>query len=409
MNNKIDPDAIREWFPALRSADILLDNAGGSQVPRTVIDRVRDYFVNSFVQVGADYPAGKRATQTIDDARRVLEVLVNCGDTGHVAMGPSTSVLCARLAQSYAQAPIPGRDEIIVCQAGHEANVGPWTRMAAAGYTVKWWNIEHQAFTNPLDELEALLSERTRILAVPHVSNLLGRIDDARTWSRMAHAVGARIVVDGVAFAPHRAIDVQALEVDWYVFSIYKVYGPHMAAMFGTHEAFAEISGPNHFFVDPADMPDKFELGGVLHEGCAGVLGLPDYFNFLADRPDRTPFDRDTVNRAYDTMTDCELPLQRQLIEYLRTKEQVRLIGPLQTDRSRVGTISFVHRSKSSKEIVLAANEQDIGIRYGHFYAHRLASALVRDPEDGVVRISLVHYNTAEEIDRVIACLETLL
>ncbi|MDJ0766523.1 MAG: aminotransferase class V-fold PLP-dependent enzyme [Myxococcota bacterium] len=409
MPDTVDPDQIRRWFPALKSTEVFLDNAGGSQLPISVIDQIREYYANTYVQLGADYPTGRRATHTVEQAREVQKILMNAGETGQIILGPSTSALCAMLADCYARALDPNRNEVIVCEAGHEANVGPWVRLADRGYVVKTWRLDPNTFTNPLDELEILLSAKTRVLAVPHVSNLLGAIEDISVLAQMAHQVGARIVVDGVAYAPHRAMDVAGWDVDYYVYSSYKVYGPHMAVMFGTHQALAALEGPNHFFIHQEEVPHKFELGGVLHEGCAGILGLPPYLGFLAGSDEETRFDRSVVERAFEVMTRCELPLQGKLIEYLQGKDQVRLIGPGDTGRSRVGTISFVHRRKSSKEIVLAANAQGVGIRYGHFYAHRLATALGLDPEDGVVRASLLHYNTEAEIDRLINCLDQLL
>jgi cysteine desulfurase family protein (TIGR01976 family) len=410
-NNKAarDRDSVRAWFPSLESSQIFLDNAGGSQVPAVVADRIRDYMLSTYVQVGADYEASKRATETVEEARSLVSLLVNAGDAGKVAFGPSTSALFAMLADCYGRAPDPRRDEIIVCEAGHEANVGPWVRLRDRGYAVKMWRFDPETFSCPMSELKELLSERTRILAVPHVSNLLGSIDDIEEMARLAHKVGARIVVDGVAYAPHRAVDVAKWKVDWYVYSTYKVYGPHMAALYGTDDAFHELVGPNHFFIDPKEVPYKFELGGVLHEGCAGITALKDYLLFLAGCTSGEPFDRDVIERAYNTMAELELPLQKKLIDYLLAKKKIRLIGPSSIDSSRVPTISFVHESKSSKEIVLAANERGLGIRYGHFYAHRLAAAMGLEPEDGVVRASLVHYNSEEEVDRLIECLDQLL
>ncbi len=406
---RIEPDRIRSRFPALELDEVLLDNAGGSQLPHAVIDRVREYMKSSFVQLGADYAAGRRANQTVDNAREFVRLLMNGQGIGWVALGPSTSMMCAVLADCYARAPISGRDEIIVCEAGHEANIGPWIRLAERGFKIKMWRFDPEKLTCSMGELGDLLSERTRVVAVPHVSNLLGRIENVPEITRLTHEVGARVVVDGVAYAPHRAMDVAAWGVDWYIFSIYKVYGPHMAAMFGTHDAFAELEGPNHFFINRNDVPYKMELGGVLHEGCAGILGVRDYLAFLGGDEFIENIDRHTVERAFDEMTAHELPMQARLIDYLLGKKQVRLIGPSVTDTSRVGTVSFVHRSKTSKEIVLAANERGFGIRYGHFYAHRLAAALGLDPEDGVVRTSLVHYNSKEEINRLIELFEILL
>lgn len=405
----MDARTVRSRFPALAAPLAFLDNAGGSQLPDTVIAAVHDYMVHRFVQVGADYAASTEATATVAAAHRVAELLVNAGEAGKVALGSSTSALVAMLADCYARAPRVGRDEIVVCEEGHEANVGPWLRLEDRGYTVKVWRFDREAETCRFEELEGLVTERTRIVAGIHVSNLLGRIEDIPGLCRIAHAKGARVVVDGVAFAPHRAMDVQALGADWYVYSHYKIYGPHLAALFGTHAALAEIEGPNHFFIDARDVPCKLELGGVLHEGCAGILGLQPYLAFLAGAAPDRPLERAIVERAFEVMAALEEPLQRRLISYLASRDDVRLVGPATADAARVPTLSFVHASKSSAAIARQANAAGLGIRFGHFYAYRLCRALGLDPEDGVVRTSLVHYNSAEEVERLIALFDRIL
>ena len=405
-----DRDRIREWFPALDADEVFLSNAGGSQVPSPVIDGIGDYLVSSFVQPGADYAASRRAGETVARARALVARLMGAEGAGHVALGASTSSLLSRLAEAVGRAGPGARDEIVVAESGHEANVGPWVRLADRGFRVRWWRVDPERQLCPLEALAELVGERTRIVALPHVSNLLGRVEDIAGATRLAHEAGARVAVDGVAYAPHRAMDVAAWDADWYAFSLYKVYGPHMAALYGSADAFAEVEGPNHFFVDPADPVAKFELGGVLHEGCAGLLGLADYLPAVAGRAlDRQgEVDRATVLAAFAEMERLERPLQATLLDHLDAEPAVRRIGP-GLDEDRVPTISFVHDRTSSREIAAAANEQGLGVRYGHFYAHRLAAALGLDPEDGVVRASLVHYNTPDEVERLIAFLDTVL
>jgi len=215
-----------------------------------------------------------------------------------------------------------------------------------------------------------------------------------------------------VAYAPHRAIDASGWGVDDYFYSAYKVYGPHMAALFGRHDALAEIEGPNHFFIPKDDIPYKFEPGGVSHEAAAGLLALGQYLRFLAgaDADANEPCSRETVESANAVMTSLETPLQQRVIEYLRSKPGVRIVGPDRTDpETRVGTISFVHESKSSGEIARRLNGRNIGVRNGHMYAWRLCEALGLDPEDGVVRVSLVHYNDARDFDRLTGALDDIL
>lgn len=412
-------EQVRSRFPAIAAApDALLDNAGGSQLPDTVIDAMTDYMRSTFVQLGADYETSRRCTRTVADAHTWIETFVNAGDAGRVILGPSTTALCIMLANCTADAApgSPSRNEIVIAQTAHEANAGPWARIAThRGFTLRTWPINPDTLSLHLEDLAPLLSERTRIVAFPTVSNVLGRIEDAAAITRMAHDAGARVVVDDVAYAPHRALDAQALGADWRVYSTYKVFGPHMAALFGTHDAMAELDGPNHAFIPKKKGPYTFEPGGVSHEGAAGLLGLKRYIRFLATGSDDGEPTRDDVLRAFDWMEQQETALQQRLIDGLASLPGVRIIGPSTTDaQARVSTVSFVHSTMRSAEIARAANEARLGVRYGNFYAHRLCTRLaelgvLHAVDDGVVRISLAHYNTADEVDRALACLQRII
>ena len=402
-----DRQRIRTQFPALAGDTVYLENAGGSQVPAIVADSIRDYMLTSYVQLGAGYPLSHRATELVDEAHDFVRLMMN-GKDGEVILGSSTTALLQMLAKCYAQVLEPG-SEIVVAQTGHEANVGPWKMLDRLGFSLRWWEMDPADYTCPLSELENLLSDRTALVAFPHVSNLLGDIVDVEAITSLVHEAGARVIVDGVAYAPHRAIDVSAWNVDWYAYSTYKVYGPHMAALWGRRDALAELHGPNHFFVPEDDLPYKFEVGGANHEGCAGVCGLRDYLAFVVGEADPRALDRPAIEQAFEIMTACELPLQARLIEYLQSRKDVRIVGPSDDGDSRVGTISFVHESKSSAEITAAVDRSGIGIRHGHMYAYHLCEAAGLDPEDGVVRTSLVHYNTMEEIEKLIEVFDAVL
>lgn len=396
---------IRAAFPALESGIVFLENAGGSQVPAVVVERMAAYMVASYVQLGAGYPRSEEATRTVEAAHAFVSDFVNAG-RGRVILGPSSSQLCLMLANAYGDV-LGANRSIVVAENGHEANIGPWIRMAERiGAEIRWWRIDPDTFTMSLDALESLVDTSTAIVAVPHVSNLLGDVLDVTRAAAIAHSCGARIVVDGVAFAPHRAIDVAAWDVDWYVYSTYKVYGPHMAALYGREDALSDVTGPNHFFIPVDDVPYKFELGGACHEGCAGILGLADYLALLA--PDAASM-RDRVVRAFEVMTAYERPLVDSLIGFLAARPDVRVIGSTRVDDSRVPTISFQHDRRSSADIARAVNEAGFGIRSGHMYAYRLCRALGIDVEDGVVRISAVHYNTPAEVDRLTRVLADVL
>jgi len=415
----IDRAAIRRRFPALASETAFLENAGGSQVPAVVADAIRDYMLTTYVQLEAGYPESKRADATVAEAHAVANLMMNGTGAGEVVLGPSTTQLVTMLAGCYGSLLEPG-DEVIVAEMGHEANVGPWTKLAERGVEVRFWRMDPNTHDASLESLAELLNARTRVVAMVHVSNLLGHVVDVKAAAALVHERSpARVVVDGVAYAPHRAVDVRDLGVDWYVHSTYKVYGPHMAALWGRHDALAELTGPNHFFIARDEVPYKFELGGACHEGCAGIVALGSYLRFLAEldgAPVGAPVgpvaggvDRATIARAYAVMERCERPLQQRLLEHLADVPSVTVLGRAEDGPDRVSTVSFVHESLSSAEIVAAAHARGVAIRRSHNYAYRLCEALGVDVVDGPVRVSAVHYNTPEEIERAIAAIDEAL
>ncbi|MBC8065316.1 MAG: aminotransferase class V-fold PLP-dependent enzyme, partial [Chlorobia bacterium] len=308
--SKLDIQQIRDQFPALARGEVFMDNAGGSQVPLTVADAVRDYMLTSYVQVDADYAASQQATQTVADAHAMVNTIMGGDGIGRTIFGSSSSSLCRTLADAYAEALGPG-DEVIVGESGHEANVGPWVSLAKRGITVKIWEAHPETGVCEIERLTELLSDRTKVVAFVQVSNILGHVENICPCIDAAHAVGARVVVDGVAYAPHLPVDVAAWNADWYVFSCYKVFGPHIGAMFGKYEAFAELTGPNHYFLPNDYLPGKFELGGVNHESCAGLLGLKPYLTFLAGS---NSFDRASVLEAWRVMEELEGPLTARFL-----------------------------------------------------------------------------------------------
>ncbi|MBK8164877.1 MAG: aminotransferase class V-fold PLP-dependent enzyme [bacterium] len=396
--------AIRAAFPAVCGDTVFLENAGGSQVPACVADAMHRTLRETYVQLGAGYGLSRRCTATVEAAHAFARTFVGAR-RGQAIIGPSTTALLNLLAACYAQVLEPGR-EIILAETGHEANLGCWKRLERLGLVIRWWRVDPRSFECPLDGLRTLLNERTALVALPHVSNLLGGVVDLPAVVALAHAAGARVVADGVAYAPHRAIDVDAWDVDWYVYSTYKVFGPHMAVLYGRDDALAELPGPNHDFIPRDDLPYQFEPGGANHEGCAGLLALGGYLAFLAGAPAGTACDRAVVEAAFGRATALEAEPTARLLAWLRARSGVRIIGPEAAGTARVGTVSFVHERKSSREITAAVDASGVAIRCGHMYAYHLCKALGIAVEDGVVRASLVHYNTVEEIDRLIGVLE---
>jgi cysteine desulfurase family protein (TIGR01976 family) len=397
-------DQIRQQFPSLKDGFVFFENAGGSQVPYMVADAIRDYMLTSYVQLGAGYEASRKATATVSEAHRFITEFVNGTEKGQVVLGPSSTQLIYMLAECYQRLLVPG-DEIIIAETAHEANAGPWQRLERYGFVIRTWRVDRESFGLSLDNLKTLLNERTKIVAFPQVSNLLGQIEDVKAFTEVVHQAGARVVVDGVAYAPHRAIDVADWDVDWYVYSTYKVFGPHMGALYGKREAFAELTGPNHFFI-PKDDPYKFELGGASHEGCAGLLALKPYWQMLAGTDEDVNYG--VIKAAFDVVTDLELPVQKTLLDYLSGHPRIRVIGTTDSDRDRVVTIGFVHETMKPVDIVAAVDKSGIGIRYGHMYAYRLCKALGINTEAGVVRVSGAHYNTVEEAEKLIGVFDSI-
>eukprot|EP00054_Salpingoeca_dolichothecata_P011664 m.64721 g.64721 ORF g.64721 m.64721 type:complete len:414 (-) comp19572_c0_seq1:81-1322(-) len=406
-------DQLRAMYPIFEQSDwCFFENAGGSQVPRCVIEAQRDYMLTKYVQLGAGYPLSDQATAVVNRAHTFLEIYMNAKDKGKVIMGASTSSLLAALGLAYGRA-LNSDDEVVVSFAGHEANVGPWVLCSElSGAKLKGWNATTKE-TCPLHILKTLLSPKTKILAFPHVSNLLGEIVDVKAISRLARSVAPdiRIVVDGVAYAPHRAVDVQELEVDYYAFSLYKVFCGHMACMYASSDAIKQVKGPNHFFVPADDITYKWELGGVNHEGCASVLALQSYFCTAAGEPapeDGQLMSRATLARAFANLAELEQPLQKRIILALTEHPAITLYGPESSDNTkRVPTISFTHNKLTPEAVVAKFHAAKVACRNGHMYSARLLEPLGLSSQ-GVVRISLVHYNTMEEVERFCEVLGTL-
>ncbi|MBS1717282.1 MAG: cysteine desulfurase-like protein [Armatimonadetes bacterium] len=399
---------IRAQFPSLKQDFAFFENAGGSQVPKCVIDAISAYFTDTYVQLGAGYPASNKATEIVAAAHDFVNRMFGGEGIGTAVLGPSSTQLMAMLAECYCRYLKPG-ERIVVAENAHESNINPWMRMERLGYEVDVWKIDPKTQTLHIEDLDFLLKKPTRLLCFPHVSNLLGHVSDIASITKKAHEYGARVVVDAVAYAPHRPLDVAAWDVDFSFYSTYKVYGPHLAAMFGRKDALDELVGPNHFFVPRTEWPYKFELGGANHEGCAGLCALSEYIHFLNGSGGKGLATREEIVSAFTTMGQLELPLQKAIMDYLRTKDQIQIIGPATGGMERVPTISFVHKAKKSEEIAAQVQQHGIGVRHGHMYAYRLCEALGIEPNQGVVRTSLVHYNTMDEVERLIKALEEVL
>lgn len=402
----LDLARIRTAFPALAADTVFLDNAGGSQVLGRVADRIHAYLLHDNVQLGASYPASQRAGDRVLAARRSIAELVNAPHDDEIVMGPSTTALIATLVEALRPGMLAG-DEVVVTESDHEANIGAWTRLAQSGVVIRIWRVDVAQLSLALEDLDALIGPRTRWIAMTQASNILGTVNPVAEVARRAHAVGARLCVDAVAYAPHRLLDVKACGADAVVFSFYKVFGPHYAVLWVERDLLLSLPSLNHFFIGQDVLPYKLQLGNVNYELSWGCAGIAEYLREVGTELGALGDNRSRMQAAFDAFARHEDALAEQVLAWLRDRPGVRIIGlPSVTTGERVPTISFVVEGYRSETIVRCADAHGIGIRFGDFYARRLMEALGLQKYGGVVRISIAHYNTSDEIQRLLGALD---
>ena len=408
--SQLDLAYVREFFPALACDFALLDNAGGSVPARPVIDRVGSYMSSLAVQLGASYPLSVAASNHVAAGHAAMAELVGA-ESDEIVLGASSTANLRVLARGLAATWQPG-DEVIVTDLDHEANIGAWRALEELGMVVKTWAFDRQTARLDATALLPLLSPRTRLVAFTHCANVVGAIEDVAGITKLVHRHGAQVCVDGVAYAPHRFVDVKMLDVDYYVFSAYKVYGPHLSVLYGKRDGLLAARNQNHAFVGEHELPRKFEPGGVPHELAAGLPGVLDYVDAVARHHFPAPIThaRERLAAVFDLFARHEAALAERVLAFLRTRPGVRVIGPSTADPAvRVPTIAFVVDGHQSSAIVQALEADRLATRFGDFYAARAIDALDLRACDGIVRVSMVHYNTLEEADRLVAALDRVL
>ena len=399
-------DYIRSQFPGLETEWVLFDNAGGSQIAKPVVDSINEHFYSSNVQLDGSYPHSVLAKERHDEAHRKLAEWINASDPGEIILGSSTSLLVRILADNFRRILRDG-DEIIVTNCDHEANIGAWRDLGNYGFVVKEWKLNPDTLRLEIKDLEELLTTKTKMVAFTAASNVLGMLNPVKDFTQTAHRYGAMVCVDAVAYAPHRLIDVKETDVDFIVFSFYKTYGPHYAMMYGKINILKALPGFNHFFIK--DPPYKFQPGNYNFEFCYGLGSLPDYFADLAEKHgyDGENNRMDKFKYIYALIAKHEETLSVKVLDYLNARNDIKIIGPSETSSDiRVPTISFVQKNRDSREITLKTDENKVAIRWGHFYAYRLIQDLGLSKQNGVVRISMVHYNTHGEVERLLSALD---
>lgn len=405
----LDIDFVRNQFPAFSEPSLqgqaFFENAGGSYACGQVIDRLDRYYRARKVQPYAPYAASEAAGAEMDEARERLAALLNV-HADELHFGPSTSQNTYVLACAFGER-LQAGDVVVVTDQDHEANSGVWRRLASRGVEIREWRVDPASGRLDPAGLEALLDDDVALVCFPHCSNIVGQENPVAELCRMAHAVGALTCVDAVSFVPHGFPDVRALGTDMYLFSSYKTYGPHQGVMVMNRETNEWLPNQGHWF--NADSPTKrFAPAGPDHAQIAASAGIADYVDALYAHhyaQVATPAGRATAVRGLQV--EHERRLLEPLLDYLRERDDLRLLGP---DRpaERVPTVAL-HLDRPGVETAADLARHGIMAGGGDFYAVRLLQALGIDPDHGVLRLSFVHYTHPDEIERVIAALDAVL
>ena len=411
----LDPSALRARFPALaRTLDgqpcVFADAPGGTQVPDTVIEAMGAYLRTSNANAHGAFVTSTETDRLIEDAHRAGADLLGCG-SDEVVFGPNATTLLFALSRSVARTLVPD-DEIVVTRLDHDANIRPWLMAAEdTGATVRWVDVRDDDVTIDRGSFEEALTDRTRIVAFTLASNAVGTLTAATDLAELAHEAGALVVCDGVHVAQHRLMDVEAIGADVVVCSPYKIFGPHIGILFGRREL---LESWRPYKVRPAseDLPYRWETGTQNHEGFAGFVAAVDYLadvGWTSGNPAGTRR-RDAIAAAFEAIGTHEASLSRRFLDGIRAVDAVGLYGIAGTDRLTERTPTFAIRVADQHpfETAKVLGERGIFVWDGHYYALELMERLGLQETGGAVRVGFCHYNTVDEVDRVLAELASL-
>jgi cysteine desulfurase family protein (TIGR01976 family) len=393
---------VRAQFPAIEQAGrfVFFDNAAGAQVPATVVRAVTDHLLKRNVQRGGPYRHSREVDQMIARTRASVAAFVNADGPDEIAFGLNATSFIRAISLAIGQA-LGSRREIVVSELDHEANVATWRALERVGARIVLWPVRSDGRLEPAD-LDGLLSERTRLVACTIASNATGGIVDVAEVARRAHAVGAEVFLDAVHYAPHGPIDVQALGCDYLVCSGYKIFAPHMGFAWCRRASINALPTFREDFI-PDVTPDKLEAGTYAYENVAGMDAAIEYLESLGkdEAADSGQARTRTLRRAMSRIAEYERTLSSALLDAIEAVPGARVHGVSDRARlaERVPTVCFTVDGVESSAIATALAEREIGVRFGHMYTPRLMSRLGLLP-GGVVRASLAHYNTVDEIGR---------
>jgi cysteine desulfurase family protein (TIGR01976 family) len=410
---KLDIDYVRSQFDQLSDDPefVFASNAGGSYVCKQVNTVLEHYNHHTRVQPYSRFTSSAAAGDAMDRAHNSWAEALNISPA-ELTIGPSTSMNTYVMAQAIGELWKPG-DEIIVTNQDHEANSGVWRRKALEkGVTIRQWEVDAETGLLDIQTLLPLLCDNTRWVFFTHCSNIIGTVNPvAEIAKTIKSGSGARVFIDAVAYAPHHILDLKSLGVDAYAFSLYKVFGPHQSLLYVDSDIHGDMTSQAHYF--NTGIPTKdFNPAGPQHAQVAGCAGVLDYFDDL-HRHHFGDTDKSRNHRLDDVhhlILQHENELAAPLLEFLHHHADLRLLGKTHTnDNDRAPTIAFRPLGQSSASLTHKLQDAGIGTEHGNFYAHRLISDLGIDPEDGVVRLSLVHYDNQDEVSRILQALDAAL
>ena len=425
MPQTLDLRSYRRHFPSLKSTfngkqAIYFDNPGGTQVLRAVIDAMMMYYLDANANTGGAFVTSQRTDAVIEAARMVMADFLHAASPSQIVFGPNMTTLTFAFSRAIGKTLSAG-DEIVVTVLDHDANVAPWLALQERGVVVRTVDIHPDNVTLDMDDMRAKITERTKIVAVGYASNAVGTINDVQTVIRWAHEVGALVWIDAVQFAPHGPIDVQALNADFLVCSSYKFFGPHLGILYGKTGYLERFPT---YKVRPASnaAPERWETGTQNHEGLAGLVGALDYLTMLGrkqsvqysdafrvDAAGRPFSDRQReLKIAMQAIMDYERGLSAQLLAGLREIRGLRVYGITnpQDLTQRVPTVACNIEGYRPRELAHYLAGQGIFAWDGNYYALGVMERLGLEEHGGALRLGMAHYNTPEEIDRVLNALE---
>jgi cysteine desulfurase family protein (TIGR01976 family) len=405
-------EAARRQFPAVHgdSSFVFFDNAAGAQIPQGVLDAVNRHLLECNVQRGGRYAKSREVDRSIASARESVAIFLNAADSREIAFGMNATSFIRIVSLAIGET-LAERNEIVLTDIDHEANVATWLALQKCGATFRWWKMREDGHLHS-EDLVPLVSGKTRLVACTATSNALGSIVDVAEASRIAHAAGAEVFVDCVHYAPHGPVDVQALGCDYLVCSGYKIFAPHMGFLWGRLSALKSLPTFREDFI-PNEPPGKIEAGTFVYENVAGMEAAVRYLESLgANLASANPRESRRMNvvRAMVAIREYEAALSIELLGVLKGCDAtIYGISDQRMVEGRVPTFCFNVKKISPSRVSTAMAEAGIGIRDGHMYSPRLMKRLGLAQESGAVRASLVHYNTVEEIHRFASVLRDLI